>query len=120
MRHSCAFCHARLVRALLLALGLCLCHAGVTVAQVAVPAAASSTPLTYPAAVQRALAANPSILAARLKRSVSIASRDVVAERLNPEFRAEWAKETPKEAYTWPGRGTAGAAAASPSARRLC
>jgi len=110
MRHSCAFCHARLVRALLLALGLCLCHAGVTVAQVAVPAAPSSTPLTYPAAVQRALTANPSILAARLKRSVSIASRDVVAERLNPEFRAEWAKETPKEAYTlaWPWDGKRG------------
>ena len=97
------------MRSHLLALALCLCHASVTVAQVAVPAV-SSTPLTYPAAVQQALAANPSILAARLKRAVSIASRDVVAERLNPEFRAEWAKETPKDAYTvaWPWDGKRG------------
>jgi hypothetical protein len=32
-------------------------------------------------------------LAARLRRSVALASRDVFAERLNPEFRAEFAKE---------------------------
>jgi outer membrane protein, heavy metal efflux system len=56
--------------------------------------------LTYQAAIQRALAANPTIMAARLRRSVNLASRDVAAERLNPEFRAELAKETPKEAYT--------------------
>ena len=56
--------------------------------------------LTYRAAVQRAMAANPSIVAARLRRSINIASRDVAAERLNPEFRVEFAKETPKEAYT--------------------
>jgi cobalt-zinc-cadmium efflux system outer membrane protein len=61
-------------------------------------------PLTYAAAVDRALAANPAIAAARLRRSIGIASRDVAAERLNPEFRAEFARETPKEAYTvsWP------------------
>ena len=29
-----------------------------------------------------------------------MASRDVATERLNPEFRAEFAKETPKDAYT--------------------
>jgi len=57
-------------------------------------------PLTYPAAVQRALASHPRLVAARLKRSVNIASRDVAAERLNPEFRVELAKETPKEGYT--------------------
>jgi cobalt-zinc-cadmium efflux system outer membrane protein len=51
-------------------------------------------------AVQRALDANPRIVAARLRRSVNIASRDVAAERLNPEFRVEMAKETPKEGYT--------------------
>ncbi len=57
-------------------------------------------PLTYIAAVERALSANPTIAAARLRRSIGIASRDVAAERLNPEFRAEFAKETPKDAYT--------------------
>ena len=60
----------------------------------------TSPPLSYEAAVQRAMSANPAILAARLRRSINIASRDVAAERLNPEFRAELAKETPKEGYT--------------------
>ena len=60
----------------------------------------ASAPLTYRMAVQRALDANPRIIAARLRRSVNIASRDVAAERLNPEFRVEMAKETPKEGYT--------------------
>ena len=45
------------------------------------PAAA----LTYSAALTRALSANPRIVAARLRRPVNIASRDVAAERLNPE-----------------------------------
>jgi cobalt-zinc-cadmium efflux system outer membrane protein len=59
-----------------------------------------SVPLTYQAAVQRALASHPRLVAARLKRTVNLASRDVAAERLNPEFRVELAKETPKEGYT--------------------
>jgi cobalt-zinc-cadmium efflux system outer membrane protein len=50
--------------------------------------------------VQRALASHPRLIAARLKRAVNLASRDVAAERLNPEFRVELAKETPKEGYT--------------------
>jgi cobalt-zinc-cadmium efflux system outer membrane protein len=57
-------------------------------------------PLTYRAAVARALAVNPTIRAARSRRAVDLASRDVAAERLNPEFRAEFEKETPKESYT--------------------
>ncbi len=60
------------------------------------PAAA----LTYSAALSRALSANPRIIAARLRRPIGIASRDVAAERLNPEFRVEASKETPKEGYT--------------------
>jgi cobalt-zinc-cadmium efflux system outer membrane protein len=55
--------------------------------------------LTYDAALQRARVANPRIAAARLRRSVALASRDVAAERLNPEFRVEAQKETPKESY---------------------
>ena len=81
----------------------CVLAAGL-LAGVADVAAAQSppapAPLTYPAAVQRALASHPRLVAARLKRSVNIASRDVAAERLNPEFRVELAKETPKEGYT--------------------
>ena len=60
------------------------------------PAAA----LTYSAALTRALSANPRIIAARLRRPINIASRDVAAERLNPEVRFEASKETPKEGYT--------------------
>ena len=92
------------MRSLLVALGVCLGHACLALAQVPTPAATPAAPLTYSAAIQRALAANPSITAARLKRGINIAARDVAAERLNPEFRAELAKETPKESYTlaWP------------------
>jgi cobalt-zinc-cadmium efflux system outer membrane protein len=50
--------------------------------------------------VQRALASHPRLMAARLRRTVNLASRDVAAERLNPEVRAEFSKETPKEGYT--------------------
>jgi cobalt-zinc-cadmium efflux system outer membrane protein len=60
----------------------------------------SAAVLTYEAAVQRAMTANPRIAAARLRRDVNVASRAVAAERLNPEFRFEMAKETPKEGYT--------------------
>lgn len=59
----------------------------------------ASAPLTYEAAVQQALATNPRIVAARLRRPVDVASRDVASERPNPEFRVEAAKETPKEGY---------------------
>lgn len=63
--------------------------------------AAQTTPLTYAAALQRAMAVNPTIAAARLRRRINFASRDVAAERLNPEFRVELARETPKEGYTF-------------------
>jgi len=68
--------------------------------QPAPPPPPASAPLSYQAAVRRALDASPRIVAARLRRAANVASRDVAAERLNPEFRAEFAKETPKEGYT--------------------
>jgi len=77
---------------------VCLVVAGQAHAQPA--SSQASQPLTLPAALARALAANPRVMAARLRHTVNIASRDVAAERLNPEFRAEFAKETPKEGYT--------------------
>ncbi len=64
------------------------------------PSAQPSQPLTLQAAFARAVASNPRVVAARQRRAVNVASRDVAAERLNPEFRAEFAKETPKEGYT--------------------
>src|SRR4030095_255363 len=63
------------------------------------PAADSADSLTLEAAFARALSANPSIVAARLRRPVDLAGVDVARERLNPEARVEFTKETPKEAY---------------------
>ena len=57
----------------------------------------SSTPLTLQAAFDRALAANPTIAAARLRRAVDLAGIDVAAERLNPEAHVELERETPKQ-----------------------
>lgn len=85
------------VRLTVIVLGLCLV---VSDASAQATQSTTSTPLSYAAAVQRAMAANPAIIAARLRRSIDVASRDVAAERLNPEFRAELERETPKEAYT--------------------
>jgi outer membrane protein TolC len=76
----------------------CLLVAGHVQAQSASSQAVE--PLTLQAALTRALEANPRLTAVRLRRTVNLASRDVAAERLNPEFRAEFAKETPKEGYT--------------------
>ena len=44
---------------------------------------------------------NPTLMAARLRRSVDVAGRDVARERPNPEFRFEAERETPKYAYTF-------------------
>src|SRR5689334_22498107 len=73
-----------------------LCHPSVSFSQ----QPPSTPPLTLQSALTRALESNPRLIAVRLRRSVNLASRDVAAERLNPEFRAEFAKETPKEGYT--------------------
>ena len=66
------------------------------------PAAAQVAPvgsLTLGAAVERAMAANPTIAAARLRGPINLASLAVARERLNPEGSIELEKETPKEAY---------------------
>jgi len=83
----------------------CCVLAVVTLVSTASPAMADepqspAAALTYSAALTRALSANPRIIAARLRRPINIASRDVAAERLNPEVRFEASKETPKEGYT--------------------
>jgi cobalt-zinc-cadmium efflux system outer membrane protein len=55
--------------------------------------------LTLQAAIDRAMSANPALVAARLRRAVDIAGVSVAGERLNPEATVEFEKEAPKEAY---------------------
>ena len=56
-----------------------------------------SNSLTLQAALERALASNPSLLAARLGKAVHLAGVAVAGERLNPEVSFEVEKETPKQ-----------------------
>jgi outer membrane protein, heavy metal efflux system len=49
--------------------------------------------------MDRALAANPSVAAARLVRPIDVAGLAVAGERLNPEATVEIEKETPKQAF---------------------
>ncbi|HEY7171651.1 MAG TPA: TolC family protein [Vicinamibacterales bacterium] len=66
----------------------------------AAPAAAQPTgSLTLQAAIDRAMSANPALVAARLRRAVDLAGVNVAGERLNPEATIEFEKEAPKEAY---------------------
>ena len=59
--------------------------------------APSLDPLTLELAVERALAANPTIAAARFGRAVRLAGIAVAGERPNPELTFEVEKETPKQ-----------------------
>jgi cobalt-zinc-cadmium efflux system outer membrane protein len=77
------------------AAGLLLLLAGVRVAA-QTPA---GEPLTLPAAVEHALAANPTIAAARLNSAISLANLAVARERPNPEASVEIEKETPKQSF---------------------
>jgi cobalt-zinc-cadmium efflux system outer membrane protein len=61
--------------------------------------APSPGPLTLDLAVERALAANPTIAAARLGRAVRQAGIAVAGERPNPEVTFEVEKETPKQSF---------------------
>ena len=60
---------------------------------------APTEPLTLQAAFDRALAANPTIAAARLRRAVDLAGITVAGERPNPDAHVEFARETPKQAF---------------------
>ena len=67
----------------------------------AAPAAAQVAPansLTLQAAIDRAMAANPTIAAARLTSAVNLAGLALARERLNPEATVEFEKETPRQA----------------------
>ena len=81
---------------------LLLFGAAVAALLLSVPAAAQVAPvgsLTLQAAIERAMAANATIAAARLRGPINLASLAVARERLNPEGSFELEKETPKEAY---------------------
>jgi cobalt-zinc-cadmium efflux system outer membrane protein len=54
--------------------------------------------LTLAAATARAVAANPTIAAARLRRPIDAAGVALAGERLNPEIAYEAARETPRQA----------------------
>src|SRR4051794_28245129 len=83
-------------------------QAALTIAWLAVCAAVAPRPaaaqspgierLTLAAALERAVAANPTIAAARLQRPVDVAGIGVARERPNPEIAYEFARETPRHA----------------------
>jgi cobalt-zinc-cadmium efflux system outer membrane protein len=82
-------------------LSRCLLNAMVAV-MVAAPAIGQSAPdgsLSLAAAIDRALAANPTIAAARLAGAVNLAGLAVASERPNPEATIEFEKETPKQGF---------------------
>jgi len=68
------------------------------------PASAQTVPadsLTLQAAMDRAMAANPTIAAARMRRAINVAGVDVAGERLNPEGTFEIEKEAPKQSFAF-------------------
>jgi cobalt-zinc-cadmium efflux system outer membrane protein len=58
----------------------------------------ASAPLTLQAAIDRAIAQNRTLLAARLQRPIDAAGVGVAGERPNPEITYEAAKDTPRQA----------------------
>lgn len=75
-------------------LATALCVSGVTAfAQAEGPAA-----LTLSDATERAMAANPTIAAARLQRPIDVAGVAVAGERPNPDLLYEASRETPRQA----------------------
>ena len=77
-------------------------HACLAALLAAAPAIAQPPPagsLTLQAAMERAVAANPVIAAARLGRAIDVAGLALAGERLNPEASFEIEKETPKQSF---------------------
>jgi cobalt-zinc-cadmium efflux system outer membrane protein len=77
-----------------------LAAASIAVSTAATWAAAQTpaAPLSLQGAIDRALGANRTILAARLQRPIDIAGVSVAGERPNPEITYEASKETPRQA----------------------
>lgn len=74
---------------------------GGVLVSLAAPVAAqvTSPPLSLADAVDRAMAANPTIAAARLTTAINQAALAVAGERPNPELIVEFEKETPKQGF---------------------
>ncbi len=82
---------------LLLHMAAAVCGlAAVAAAQNAPPA----MPLTFEAAVERAMNANPTLDAARRRQLVSVQAVAVARERPNPDVRVEFTRETPTQSYS--------------------
>ena len=79
---------------------LALLIAALLTGRIALAQPAASTPLTLQAAIDQALAASPTIAAARAAQLVDLVAVDIARERLNPEGRVEIERETPKQTYT--------------------
>jgi outer membrane protein, heavy metal efflux system len=91
--------HAYYVKQLGLACAIAAALGSSASAQAPAQTQAVPTSLTLDAALARAEAVNPAIVAARARRAMSLAEIAVARERLNPEARVELERETPKEAY---------------------
>src|SRR5215211_8070614 len=58
------------------------------------------TPVTLDDVIARALAENPTLAAARLRRAIGLANLQVARERPNPDFIFETARDTPHETFS--------------------
>lgn len=81
-----------------------LLHMAAAVCGLAAVAAAQdaplATPLSFEAAVERALHANPTLDAARRRQLVAVQAVAVARERPNPDVRVEFTRETPTQSYS--------------------
>jgi outer membrane protein, heavy metal efflux system len=75
------------------------CLVALLVAAPAIAQTTASNSLSLQAAMERAFAANPTIAAARLSRTINVAGLAVAGEYLNPDVFVEIEKETPKQAF---------------------
>jgi cobalt-zinc-cadmium efflux system outer membrane protein len=83
------------LRAALVTVFVYVCTSG---AHAQTPATPPAPALTLSEAIDRAVAANPTIAAARLQRPIDVAGIDVAGERPNPDVVYEAEKETPRQA----------------------
>ena len=81
------------------ATGACLLPLLFSAPAVAQPLPANS--LTLQAAMDRAMSANPTLAAARMRRAINLAGVGVAGERLNPEATVEIEKEAPKQSFAF-------------------
>ena len=79
--------------------GLGACLASLLLSSAAAAQVAPANSLTLQAAMERALVANATIAAARLRGAIDLAGLALARERLNPEATFEIEKEAPKQSF---------------------